>query len=175
MSFRKLILCSLAGALFSSAIFAQSNSNNTNNSMNNTNGSMNPQLGTQLNPVLEPSQLQHLPYVKLFLEMNAVPMIVWDTQGGLVAANDAYLNMIGYTRDELRSKKIDWVTITPQEYRHFDQTCLDQLKAGQLCDPYVKKYKRKDGKLITVKLWNAREPHGSNIAIILPAGEKIVQ
>lgn len=130
---------------------------------------LNPHLGAKNNPVLTPDQLQGLPYVKLFMNMNAVPMLVWNDQGGLVAANDAYLQLIGYTRAEMLAGKIDWVTITPPEYRKFDENCIKQLQAQSYCNPYTKEYVRKDGHRIKVKLWNAREKGGKNIAIILPS------
>lgn len=127
-------------------------------------------LGSQENPVLAPAQIKNLPYTRLFLSMNAVPMLVWDSEGGLVAANDQYLKLIGYTRKELQQGKIDWATITPPEYLALDHHCINQLKDNEFCTPFVKEYVRKDGKRIAVKLWNARnkEKNGQAIAIIIP-------
>lgn len=131
---------------------------------------LNPKLGGNANPVLSPDSLKNMPYPALFLGMDVVPMLVWNDQGGLIAANDAYLKMIGYTRAEMQSGQIDWVTITPPEYRVLDQNCIKQLQTQPYCTPYVKEYVRKDGSHIAVKLWNARdmEQGGHNIAIILP-------
>lgn len=138
---------------------------------------LNPKLSTDLNPILSPEALKNMPYAQLFLGMNVVPALVWDNQGGLVAANDAYLQMIGYTRQEMLSGKMDWVTITPPEYRALDQHCIEQLQSQTYCTPYVKEYIRKDGKRIAIKLWNARdmEKGGYNVAIILPLSTDITQ
>lgn len=131
---------------------------------------LNEKLGGNENPILSPSSIENIPYAKAFLEMNVVPMLVWNNEGGLIAANDAYLKMIGYTREEMRAGKIDWVTVTPAEYRALDQNCIQQLKTQDSCTPYVKEYIRKDGTRIAIKLWNAHAAtkDGKNLAIILP-------
>ena len=131
---------------------------------------LNNMLSTNKNPVLSPQSLKFMPYTKLFLEMDVVPMIVWNSKGGLIAANDAYLKMIGYTRDEMQTRKIDWANITPPEYTTLDQNCIKQLKNRDYCTPYVKEYIHKSGNRIAIKLWNAHAmvKDGQNIAIILP-------
>ncbi len=120
---------------------------------------------TQLNNIDK-----NTPYIKLFLGMNAVPMVVWTDKGEVISANNAYLKMLGYTLEDMQGGKVDWKAATPSEYISLDQHCVQQLKNQPYCTPYVKEYVRKDGKRISVKLWNARDEvkGGQNIAIILP-------
>ena len=41
-------------------------------------------------------------------------------------ANDAALRMLGFTREELRENKIDWVALTPAEFAPMDERGLQQ-------------------------------------------------
>lgn len=136
-----------------------------------------PQFKTKLkgteNPLLNPEEL-NLQYVSLLMEMNVVPIIVWDFEGGLISGNDIYFEMLGYTREEFKKGGIDWASVTPPEYLSLDQRCVDELKRGAtFCRPYVKEYIRKDGSRVAVKLWNARGSGkgAKNIAIILPISD----
>ena len=61
-------------------------------------------------------------------------------------ANDKFLEMTGYTRQDLLAGRIDWVNMTPPEYRHLDEDSVRELKAtGVNKKPFEKEYIRKDG------------------------------
>ncbi len=78
------------------------------------------------------------------IESNIIPIICANMQG-ITEANDAFLNMIGYTRDELVAGKIDWVKMTPPEYVAKDTQALEQLKRHGYCTPFEKEYIHKNG------------------------------
>lgn len=62
----------------------------------------------------------------------------------IVDANDAFLKIIGYTREDLLSGEIDWHGITPAEYEELDgQMTADFIRNG-VCAPYEKEYVRRD-------------------------------
>ena len=48
-------------------------------------------------------------------QANIIGIILTEIKGKLLAANQAFLNMIGYTQEELQSGKLNWSLITPQE------------------------------------------------------------
>jgi PAS domain S-box-containing protein len=99
---------------------------------------------------------QAVVYLKHLMDFNVVPIVTWSYDGGILSANDAFLELIGYTRQELENGKISWKTLTPASYLPLDEHCMQQLEKAAVADPYVKEYVRKDGSRIAVKLFNGR-------------------
>jgi PAS domain S-box-containing protein len=89
------------------------------------------------------------------VESNMLGVSFWDEQGAIVDANDAFLAMIGYTRDELQAGKIRWDEMTPPEYSHLDQQGLQEIAARGVCAPFEKEYIRKDGTRLPILIGGA--------------------
>jgi PAS domain S-box-containing protein len=79
------------------------------------------------------------------VESNMIGIGFWDVGGAITEANDALLEMIGYTREELVSGQISWVELTPPEYGELDRAALAQVAESGSCAPFEKEYIRKDG------------------------------
>ena len=54
-------------------------------------------------------------------------VVVADEQR-ILEANDAYLDIIGYTREDLATGRIAWREITPPEWAGGDQDAVAQLR-----------------------------------------------
>jgi PAS domain S-box-containing protein len=68
-------------------------------------------------------------------------------------ADDAFLHIIGRTRDELERGEIDWVEITPPEWAHVDDAGRHQAAdTGGFTTPYDKEFVRPDGRRVRVTL-----------------------
>ncbi len=90
---------------------------------------------------------------------NVIPIAFWEADGRISEANDAYLALIGYTREELKRGEVDWSALTPQEFRERDQWALDELASGKpLCTPYEKEYVRKDGLRVPLLIRSSKLP-----------------
>ncbi|MEG4810019.1 PAS domain S-box protein [Microcoleus sp. F8-D3] len=79
------------------------------------------------------------------VESNMIGIGFWDANGEVTDANDALLEMIGYTREDLVSGRIRWIDITPPEYGEIDRTAVAQVLASGSCAPYEKEFIRSDG------------------------------
>ncbi len=79
------------------------------------------------------------------VESNMIGIGFWDAGGEITEANDALLEMIGYTREDLVSGQISWVELTPPEYGELDRAALKQVAELGSCAPYEKEYIRSDG------------------------------
>ena len=79
------------------------------------------------------------------VESNMIGIGFWDANGEVTGANDALLEMIGYTREDLVSGQISWVELTPPEYAELDRAALKQVAESGSCAPYEKEYIRSDG------------------------------
>ena len=84
------------------------------------------------------------------VDSNIIGVIVCDTLGNITQANDAFLTMIGRTREELVAGKIRWNEITPPEYYHVDMRAVEELKTCGICTSFEKEYLRADGSRIAV-------------------------
>lgn len=83
-------------------------------------------------------------------DSNMLGIAFWKSSGVIEDGNDAYLDMIGYDRQELQSGKVRWQDLTPPEYAHLDKKGLEQLRATGICSPFEKEYIRRDGTRIPV-------------------------
>lgn len=77
-------------------------------------------------------------------ESNLIAICYWKPNGEITDANDAFLNLLGYSRAELLNRKLNWRDFTPPEYLATDKDHLDQLISGCRQINYEKEYLRKD-------------------------------
>ncbi|MDR3405033.1 MAG: PAS domain S-box protein [Chthoniobacter sp.] len=84
------------------------------------------------------------------VDSNAQGVIFWKTNGEITGANDAFLRLVGYSREDLEAGRINWVALTPPEYEDLDRHCLAELAAKGVCPPYEKEYFRKDGSRVSL-------------------------
>jgi PAS domain S-box-containing protein len=68
----------------------------------------------------------------------------------VVEVNDALLNMLGYSRDEILSGRVAWKDLTPTEWIEVDARAIDQLSKSGIGDLREKEYIRKDGSRLPV-------------------------
>src|SRR5262249_32536905 len=85
-------------------------------------------------------------------ESNVQGVLVWRTDGTIAEANDAFLKIIGYTREDLQEGRINWVELTPSEYLARDEIALKELAATGVCTPLEKEYIRADGTRVPILL-----------------------
>jgi formate hydrogenlyase transcriptional activator len=86
------------------------------------------------------------------------PMPLHSTIAGVVSgefdripdANDAFLKMIGYSREDLLAGRISWPELTPPEYAPLDELAHEEGLRFGACTPFEKELIRKDGSRIPV-------------------------
>ena len=111
------------------------------------------------------------------LASNITGVIFWTLPGDIVDANDLFLNMVGYTREDLRQGKLSWKNLTPPEYAPVDEKAIAELVATGTCAPFEKEYLRKDGSRVPVLLGSALlEPQkdaGSSFVVDMTERKKV--
>ncbi len=91
-----------------------------------------------------------------FYDSGLLGVIYWNLDGGIEDANDKFLEMVGYTREDLVAGHIDWVNMTPPEYRHLDERSVAELQTtGVNAQPFEKAYLRKDGTRLPILIAGA--------------------
>jgi PAS domain S-box-containing protein len=73
----------------------------------------------------------------------------------VTAANDAFLNMVGYSREELQQGDLRWLDLTPAEHRAADERAWAVARERGQCPPYEKEYLRKDGTRVPILIGSA--------------------
>jgi PAS domain S-box-containing protein len=79
------------------------------------------------------------------VDTNAQGVMFWNTKGEITDANDAFLTLTGYDRSDLAAGLINWIAMTPLEYRDADRNALEEIAAHGSCTPYEKEYICRDG------------------------------
>jgi PAS domain S-box-containing protein len=85
-------------------------------------------------------------------DSNIIGVIVADINGAIAEANDAFLTMVGYTREDLATGRVRWREMTPPEYVEVSDRSLRQLRTKGACTPFEKEYIRKDNSRVPVLL-----------------------
>ena len=80
------------------------------------------------------------------LETEAVGVLFFDRDGTLADANDGFLRMTGYSREDVASGTLNWRTMTPPEWVAASEAQLAQFPITGAIGPYEKQYIHKDGK-----------------------------
>ncbi|MBW4500841.1 MAG: PAS domain S-box protein [Scytonema hyalinum WJT4-NPBG1] len=125
----------------------------------------------QAKEALEQSEAK---FRRLF-ESNLVGVAFWNAEGFITDANDAYLRLVGYSRQEFDALgKIQWRSLTPPEYNDVDNRALEEAFATRVSSIYEKEYVRRDGTRVQVVLGIAlmdnSQVHG--VAFVLDISER---
>jgi two-component system cell cycle sensor histidine kinase/response regulator CckA len=99
-------------------------------------------------------------------ESGVVGITVADVNGTIVDANDAYLKMVGYSRDELRAGALRWADLTPPELRHLADRSAEQLRTLGVAAPWETETLHKDGSRVPILVGAAMLEYPQFIAFI---------
>ncbi|MGE5048979.1 MAG: ATP-binding protein [Deltaproteobacteria bacterium] len=75
--------------------------------------------------------------------------ILWARQNLIFEANDEFLRIVGYTREDL---PLDWRTMTPEEYAPLDDRAVQEMASTGRAQPFEKEYVRKDGSRVPIEI-----------------------
>jgi PAS domain S-box-containing protein len=90
--------------------------------------------------------------------IDGIGIVISNSEGNILQANNYYLSILGFSREELLSGKIDWRRMTPPEWLAADERSLIQLRERGVSDTYEKEYLRRDGSRVPVLLTKAMMP-----------------
>ncbi len=93
--------------------------------------------------------------IRRLVDANVVGIVMFNLDGAITAANEAFLNMVQYAREDIDSRRVRWTDLTPAEWRDRDERAVDDLKTSGIFQPFAKEYFRKDGSRVPVLLGGA--------------------
>jgi PAS domain S-box-containing protein len=98
-------------------------------------------------------------------ESNMIGIMFWDLKGQITEANDAFLEMLGYTREDLQAGRISWDQVTRQESHSLDEQAFAEMRDTGACTPFKRQFIRKDGSPTTL-LFGAALLEGSQDKVV---------
>jgi PAS domain S-box-containing protein len=81
--------------------------------------------------------------------------VVVSSEQGVYEANDAFLDIIGSSREDMAAGRISYQAITPPEYASREREAFEQLLAKGAFQPYEKEYLHRDGHRVPVLVGGA--------------------
>jgi PAS domain S-box-containing protein len=93
--------------------------------------------------------------IRRLVDSNIIGIFIGDSRGHIMEANEAFLDMLGYSREDLISGRIRWTKLTPAEWATADQDALAQMSATGSCKPFEKEFFRKDGSRVPILVGGA--------------------
>jgi PAS domain S-box-containing protein len=85
------------------------------------------------------------------MDSNVIGVIFCDN-ARILEANDAYLKIVGYSREDLEAGRLIWRAMTPPDFWHLDDRAVAEIAERGDCTPFEKEYVRKDGTRVPVLL-----------------------
>jgi two-component system CheB/CheR fusion protein len=79
------------------------------------------------------------------IEIETVGITIFDFDGVINEANDAFLRMSGYSREDVKKGLVHWDNMTPPEWLRQSEKAIEELKMLGRTTSYEKEYIRKDG------------------------------
>jgi len=88
--------------------------------------------------------------IRRLIDANIIGIVIWNMDGRLIDANDAFLRMVGYEREDLQAG-LGWFDMTPPEWQEVHARYeAEELKATGMMQAREKEYFRKDGSRVPV-------------------------
>jgi len=105
--------------------------------------------------------------IRRLVDANIIGVLISDSKGEVIESNDAFLKMVGYTREELVSGHMRWRDMTPAEWKVASEQGVAQVESTGVCKVFEKEYYRKDGSRVPVLVGAARFQNNSTVAFAI--------
>jgi PAS domain S-box-containing protein len=100
--------------------------------------------------------------IRRLVDSNIIGILIWDFDGRILEANDAFLRMLKYDREDLVSGRIRWMDLTPSDWRDRNNSRIETHKSSGYFPLFEKEYTRKDGTRVPVLTAGATFEEGGN-------------
>ncbi|WP_408734127.1 trifunctional serine/threonine-protein kinase/ATP-binding protein/sensor histidine kinase [Paraburkholderia bannensis] len=92
--------------------------------------------------------------IRRLVDANLIGIFLWSFDGRIIDANDSFLNMVQYEREDLKSG-LRWYDMTPPEWQTRVPRELEEIEATGALQPCEKEFFRKDGSRVPVLIAGA--------------------
>ena len=112
--------------------------------------------------------------IRRLVDANIIGICIWNVEGDIIEANEAFLKIVGYDRESFTSAPMRWTEMTPPEWRDNDARVIAELKAKGTTKPFEKELFRKDGIRVPILVGAALLQTGGNegVAFVLDLSQQ---
>src|SRR5712671_6431756 len=93
--------------------------------------------------------------IRRLVDANILGICISNLEGVIVEANEAFLRMLQYSREDVISGPLRWTDLTPPEWREQNERSVAELRSTGAFHPVEKEYFRKDGSRVPVLVGGA--------------------
>ena len=117
---------------------------------------------------------EHEAKIQRLVDSNIIGIFIWDFDGRILEANDEFLRMVGYDREDLLAGSIWWTELTPPDWRDRNNARIERQKSSGRFEPFEKEFTRKDGSRVPILIGGATFEKGGNqgVAFVLDLTER---
>jgi PAS domain S-box-containing protein len=90
--------------------------------------------------------------IRRLVDANIVGVAITHVDGTILDVNDAALEIVGYSREDVRSGRIRWRELTPPDWQAASDRAVAQLEATGSFEVFEKEFFRADGSRVPVLL-----------------------
>ena len=105
-------------------------------------------------------------------DSNIIGILFSNPSGQIDDANDEFLRIVGYSRQDLQSGKLNWRSLTPPEWLGVSRSADSQVEGTGSARAFEKEYVRKDGSRVRVLVGIAQISEDTNIAFVVDLTER---
>jgi len=112
--------------------------------------------------------------IRRLVDANIIGIVIFDFEGRIIEANDTFLRMLGFDRDDFVTGRVRWTDLIPPEWRDRSAQTLRDVKTTGTAQPFERDYFRKDGARVPVLIGAASlETNGNQgVAFVLDLSER---
>jgi PAS domain S-box-containing protein len=104
--------------------------------------------------------------IRRLVDANILGICISNLEGEIVEANEAFLRMLQYSREDVVSRRLRWTDLTPAEWREQNERSVAELHSTGAFHPVEKEYFRKDGSRVPVLVGAALFEKSGNEGVI---------
>lgn len=86
---------------------------------------------------------------RFLFDSNVLPVAFWHISGEIYDANDSFLNLMAYTREEMQQGELNWRKFTLPEDAPMHEEKVRQAAEGKTVAPYQAQYINKNGESVS--------------------------
>jgi PAS domain S-box-containing protein len=112
--------------------------------------------------------------IRRLVDANIIGIFISNGKDEIIEANDAFLRMMGYDREDLGSGRIRCADLIVPERRDRNAQIVEEVKTTAIAQPYEHEYLRKDGSRVPVLVGAAsfEETRNQRVAFVLDLTER---
>lgn len=88
--------------------------------------------------------------IRRLVDANIIGVFMWTLDGEIFEANDSFLEMMGFDREDLEAGRLRWTDLSPPEGWANDAKKAEEVKTTGTASPWEKEFLRKDGSRVPV-------------------------